>query len=159
MCQLSKMILFDNKKRKKDFLHLYVIAALIIVPALTLSCNSDKHIEPSSTTPQHEPYFPVQTEKPETYLLALLPGKLVMDKNGYLRIANALVLWPYRYSFSVEGADIWILDDKGVKVAYVGDEVKIGGGFIPDNVVPMKIGHYLPADYEGPFWLAAPMSE
>jgi hypothetical protein len=109
--------------------------------------------------PQQEPYFPVQTEKPETYLLALLPGKLVMDKDGYLRIGNALVLWPYGYSFSIEGKDIWILDDKGAKVARVGDEVKIGGGFIPDNVVPMKIGHSLPAGCEGPFWLAAPMSE
>ena len=153
------MILFDNKKRKKYFLYLYVIAVLIIVPALTLSCNGNEHIEPSSTTPQHEPYFPVQTEKPETYLAALLPGKLVMDKAGYLRIGNALVLWPYGYSFSIEGKDIWILEYKGTKVARVGDEVKIGGGFIPGDVVSMKIGHPLPADCEGPFWLAAPMSE
>ncbi|OGO17505.1 MAG: hypothetical protein A2Z15_05820 [Chloroflexi bacterium RBG_16_50_11] len=109
--------------------------------------------------PPSEPYFPVQTEIPSTYLLALLPGKLIMDKDGYLRISeqNTLVLWPYGYSFKIEGQDVWIINDKGMKAVKVGDDITLGGGFIPDNVVPMKIGHALPEGCKGPFWLANPL--
>jgi len=118
------------------------------------SCTS----EPPDT-PQPEPYFPVQKEVPKTFLLALLPGRLVIDDAGYLRVNDTLVIWPHGYSLKIDGNDIWVIDDTGQACAKVGDWVKIGGGVIPGYVVEEKIGQPLPAGCEGPYWLAGGMSE
>jgi hypothetical protein len=138
-----------------------VILFLAVVIFLLGGCSNAPpvSITPVETSMRPEPYFPVQAEEPRAYMLVLLPGKLVMDKDGYLRVNDALVLWPYGYSLITEGDDIWILTGKGVKAFRVGDNITLGGGFIPDEYVAMKIGHALPEGCTGSFFLANPIPE
>jgi hypothetical protein len=100
-----------------------------------------------------EPYFPVQKEFQTTVLTSLIQGKLVLN-NGYLRVYDELIIWPYGYSLKTEGKEMWVINEKGQPAARVGDEVGIGGGEIPADFAEEKIGHPLPEGCEGPYWLA-----
>ncbi len=96
-------------------------------------------------------------------MLTLLSGKLV-DDAGYLRInvnndLHALIIWPYGYSLKIEGKEMWIINDKGQAVARVGDTVKLGGGFLGASDMEEIMGHALPEDVEGPYFLANPIEK
>ena len=118
---------------------------LLIVSLILYACSSNS---PASVT-----YFPVQKQVEPIAMEVLLTGKLIQD-NGYLRISEELIIWPYGYSLKTEDNDIWVIDDKDQTVARVGDTVKIGGGEIPGYWAEEIIGHPLPAGCEGPYWLA-----
>jgi hypothetical protein len=114
----------------------------------------------SASIPIQTPaYFPVQKEPADVIMLLLVRGELILD-NGYLRVSGKsgykgdLIIWPYGYSWKIEGKEIWIIDDKGQAVARVGDWVKMGGGEIPKYWAEEKIGSPLPEDAEGPYILA-----
>ncbi len=129
---------------------------LVILSVLAIGCTGNS----TNKTPP-EPYFPVQKEVPKTYMLVLLPGKLVIDSAGYLRVnvtpdLHALIIWPYGYSLKIEGKDVWIINDKGQAVAKVGDTVKLGGGFVGADVVEERIGQALPKDAAGPYFISNP---
>ena len=111
---------------------------------LTFSCKA----------PRPPAYFLVQKEPADVIMLVLLPGELKMDDNGYLRVGGELIIWPYGFSWKIEGKEIWIIDDRGQSVARVGDWVKMGGGEIPKYWAEENIGSPLPEDAEGPYWLA-----
>jgi hypothetical protein len=128
-----------------------VAVMFILLSTLGCSCNS-------TVKTQSPPYFPVQKEAPQAYLLALLPGELVLD-NGYLRVNGELIIWPYGYSVKIEGKNIYIIDEKGRQVCKVGDMVKIGGGQIPAYYIEEIIGQPLPPDCKGPYWMAANIAE
>lgn len=121
-----------------------LIISLMLLPA----CIEETHLP--------YPYFPVQKEIPEAFLLALLPGKLVLDEE-YLRVNDSLILWPYGYTLEIQEDDIWVADEEGRRVARVGDWIEIGGGFIPEEYVEEKIGDTLPESCTGPFFLGNPL--
>lgn len=127
---------------------------LVVIPILAVGCTGNPVAKP-----RPEPYFPVQKEVPKTVHLALLPGTLVMDENGYLSVqpANALVIWPYGYSFKIEGEDIWVIDSKGRPFVRVGDEIRdeLGGGYVPRYVAEDRMGQPLPVGWKGNYFLAA----
>ena len=131
-----------------------IAAILVIIPILVIDCTGNS---PSITQP--EPYFPVQKEVQTTMMLVLLPGKLVIDNNGYIRVdmineSDPLIIWPYGYSLQIEGKDIWIINDKGQVIAKVGDAVELGGGFVGADIVEERTGQALPKDAAGPYFIS-----
>ena len=142
---------------------------LVFILVFTIGCNSGGNIqsETSSKIPP-EPYFPTQKELAKSYMLSLLTGgTLIIDNAGYIRIGTpglatssangSLIIWPYGYSFKTEGTNIWIISDEGQTVARVGDKLDIGGGFVDASVAAVLIGHTLPKNAVGPYYIAAPL--
>ncbi|HEX9896902.1 MAG TPA: hypothetical protein VGA85_04475 [Dehalococcoidales bacterium] len=130
--------------------YLYCILAVILIGMSACTDNSADKTQPES-------YFPVQKEAAEEVMQALLPGKLVIDDAGYLRVNvtndfHPLIIWPYGYSLKIEGKETWIINDKGQAVARVGDTVILGGGEVPAWAVEEIIGYALPEDAKGPYW-------
>ena len=127
---------------------------LVVISVFAIGCNDN-----SDDTGQPDLYFPVQKEVQESEMLVLLPGKLVIDNTGYLRVnvtndLHALIIWPYGYSLKIEGKEMWIINDKGQAVARVGDTVKLGGGFVDASVAEERMGHALPENAKGPYFLS-----
>jgi hypothetical protein len=122
------------------------LIGILVVPVILSGCRIDE--------PQTSVYFIVQQEPAEIVLLASLPGELVLDEDGYLRVCDNIILWPYGYSYDVRDGEIRITDDEGREVARVGEWVSIGGGQINASFAAEKIGHDLPEGCTGPFWLA-----
>jgi hypothetical protein len=127
---------------------LFGVVVILMLSLTSLNACDEK-------TPQPIPYFPVQSEVQKIGLGALLSGELVIDDNGCLRVFNYLILWPYGYTFEMEGNDIWVVNEEEVRVAKVGDKVRMGGGEIPPDFAEEKIGQALPEDCAGSYWLVA----
>ena len=132
-----------------------IIGMLVFIPILAIGCSNNL-----ADNTQPVPYFPVQKDVPQELMLAILPGTLVMDKDGYLRVnvtndLHALVIWPYGYSLKIEDEEFQIINDKGQIVAKVGDTVKLGGGFVSVSAVEERIGHTLPKSATGPYFIAS----
>ena len=131
-----------------------VVGMLVFIPVFAVGCTGNTNKTP-------EPYFPVQKEFQTIYLQSLLTGgKLASDNAGYLRAGatkGVLIIWPYGYSLKIEGKNIWIINDKGQAVAKVGDAVELSGGFVDASDVEVIIGHALPKDAVGPYWIASPL--
>jgi hypothetical protein len=150
-CRFTPVFHIQSRK----FRRLILLAGMLVIPPiLAISCTGN-----SADKTQPEPYFPVQKEVAWAELLTLLPGKLVMDDAGYLRVnvtndLHALIIWPYGYSLRIEDKEMWILNDKGQAIMRVGDSVKLGGGFIPASAVEELIGHALPEYATGPYFLS-----
>ena len=123
-----------------------VIIMLLIPLSLLPACEKD--------TPLPTPYFPVQKEVQTKGMMALLSGELVLD-NGYLRVYDSLILWPYGYTLEMEPENIWILNGEGIRMIRVGDTLRMGGGHISEQYTEEKIGQPLPDDCTGPYWLVA----
>jgi hypothetical protein len=131
-----------------------LVTILVIVALMSFGCSNN------SNNGKPEPsFFPVQVEKPEFDMQALLQGVLTRDNDGYLRVYDELIIWPYGYSYQIEGEDIWILDDNSIRIFKVGDFVHIGGGEIPKDWAEEKIGQSLPENCQGPYWLMAQYHE
>jgi hypothetical protein len=103
-------------------------------------------------------YFPVQKEFHETVLAAMMTGELKLDESGYLRLYDALIIWPHGFSCVFEGKTILIVDAKSQVVAKVGDVIKIGGGEVPLNYAQEALGQSLPKNCQGPYWLTGEFS-
>jgi hypothetical protein len=121
-----------------------LLATLVIIPFYTTGCSCS-----SQTTL----YFPVQKEPQTTVLIALLSGQLVSE-DGYLKVKDELIIWPYGYSMKQDKNEIWIYNEKSQMVFKAGDVIQIGGGEVSISTAEEKIGKQLPTDIEGPFWLA-----
>ena len=126
---------------------LAALGILLVIPGLAIGCNAN-----STPSPQSVLRFPAQKEVAGQAMAALLSGKLVI-KNGYLRVNDNLILWPYGYSPKLENNQIFVLNDKAQPVAQVGDSVRVGGGVISASFAEEKIGQKLPDGIDGPFWL------
>jgi hypothetical protein len=141
----------------------------VIILVLAVGCNSGGKTQPATSSKiPPEPYFPTQKEPAKAYMLSLLQGgTLIIDNDGYIRIGTPglttssanepLIIWPYGYSFTTEGTNIWIVNDIGQTVARVGDKLDIGGGFVDASAVEVLIGHALPKNAVGPYYIAAPL--
>jgi len=129
---------------------------LLLLPICPFGCG----ITSSSSIPTHV-YFPVQNTAQTINMEARMEGHLVIDKAGYLKVveANALIIWPFGYSLRHEGNDIWVITNEDKAVARVGDTVVLGGGFVGASVGEEKIGHALPTDATGPYFLCGRVVE
>jgi len=135
------------KNRRINRFWVGALIGIFVVPLALAGCHSDE--------PPTNVVFPVQAEPAEIVLLASLPGELVLDEDGYLRVNDNIILWPWGYSLDNRGPDLWVvIDDEGREVARVGEWVRIGGGQIAASFAEEKIGYSLPEGCTGPFWLA-----
>jgi hypothetical protein len=84
--------------------------------------------------------FPRQkpVEGIRTSMLALLIGTLWLDPEGScLRITplqgdeDLLPIWPPEYTLQIDGEQVLVLDGDGKVVARAGEEVTMGGGYVP----------------------------
>lgn len=83
--------------------------------------------------PQESIFFPTRlpTESPGAVSTAIGGGTLVLQDECIFLVSGSqtyLVIWPAGYKVAVEGGRIKISDPSGDKAAYVGDEVRLGGG-------------------------------
>jgi hypothetical protein len=98
-------------------------------------------------------FFPVQKSGFDQ-MLAELHGEVVLD-NGYLRVADYLLIWPYGFSLHTEGEEIQVIDGNGQVVGRVGDQIDVGGGESTVEIVEKYIGQLLPDDCVGPYWIVS----
>jgi hypothetical protein len=148
---------------------LLLMGILILILVLMVGCNSNSTISTttgvttttvvSSSTekPRTVSYFPVQNKDPGVYIIVKLEGKLDIDINGYLTIQQMKIIWPYGYSYKVEGGDISILDERGNLAAKSGEEV-ILGGYSSNYIGNEMLVQPHPSIWDGPFWLANPLN-
>ncbi len=134
--------------------NMHISAVVIIIVFFLASCANN--VEHSS---QPEPYFPVQAEPTEYRMTDLLQGELVMDSNGYLRVKELLILWPYGFSVHTVDNEIIIMDEESEIVGRVGQYIRLGGGCAPDFWAEEKLGHPLPEGCEGPYFLMGNVSD
>jgi hypothetical protein len=97
-------------------------------------------------------YFPKQAPS-NTYMLALLEGRLILDENGCLRVqvqsgSADLILWRSDFELQVGSEGVEILNDEGQVAARVGEEVRVGGGEGALNAIPGMPLEACP----GPYW-------
>ncbi len=133
-----------------------IIGIGIILSILISGCVEEPQQKPINTS-SSTPFFPVQNYPSEFSMTALLEGKLALE-DGCLRVSdrgydNYLLVWPYGFSLSTEGGVIQIMDDTDRPIVRVGDELKVGGGEIPDERIA-KYSAELPSDRcPGPYWI------
>ena len=123
------------------------LITVVIISIFTIGCSSN-----SMDTVQPEPYFPTYKEPQTIFLLLMLQGELTADE-GYLRVNDRLIIWPYGYSLDTENGEIRIINEESQPVAKVGDTIRLGGGGASASFVEEKIGQLLPEGCEGPYWL------
>ena len=97
-------------------------------------------------------YLPKQAPS-NTYMLALLEGRLILDENGCLRVEDQsgearLILWRSDFELQVGNEGIEILDDEGQVAARVDEEVRVGGGEGMLDAIPGMPLEACP----GPYW-------
>jgi len=133
---------------------------LVVILIILIGCSDNSKIQINSIS-----YFPVQKETQDAYPQALLQGTLVLE-DGCLRVIPAdggesnLIIWPYGYSFDINGNKIQILNDKNQPVAIVGDYVFVGGGLqSQENLEKVYLSQSIPDRVKGPYRLAAPSDQ
>ena len=134
------------RRKKYRVLLASVIIMLVISLSLLPACGEEN--------PLPTPFFPVQKEVQTIGMTALLSGELVLNE-GYPRVYDILILWPYGYTVEIEAENIWVLNEEGIRVVKVGDTVRMGGGEVSDKFAEEKIGHTLPEGCAGPYWLVS----
>ncbi len=117
------------------------------IMALTLlalaGCTEDTGAaEAGKDVPEAVPVFVRNSVRTDVALEALMQGKLVVDRNGCLRIGGAegpFVIWHHDSRIErTEDGRIKITDGYSGNTAYVGDEIAMGGG--QGNRVPPATG-------------------
>lgn len=131
----------------KNYKIFLLLMALLVITLLPVGCIN------SPSYPSLLKFFPMQKQVESNVMLALLQGVLTRDNDGYLRVYNELIIWPYGYTYQMRGNDIWILDENNTSIFKVGDSIKIGGGEVPKEWAEAKIGQVLPENCDGPYWL------
>jgi hypothetical protein len=97
-------------------------------------------------------YFPKQAPS-NSYMAALLEGRLVLDESGCLRVEDQsgearLILWRSDLELQVGDEGVEILDGDRQVAARVGEEVLMGGGEGILNAIPGMPLEACP----GPYW-------
>lgn len=128
-----------------------LVLTVINIYLITTACTNIPTSTPSLVTS-----FPQQINAPNSFMEALVEGKLVLI-NGCLRINDTygnsyLLIWRPGFSTHMDQGIVQIIDSMGEVVASVGDFVAIGGG---ENPTPTYLGlaEPLPNDCLGPYWL------
>lgn len=103
--------------------------------------------------------FPRQRDVSSWHLQSLMTGTLAL-RDGCLRVNNSregiLVIWPGYSRMSVTGSKVTIVDTRTGKTVSIGDRITVSGGETSRRGAEDLIGAPLPANCQGPFWLAGP---
>jgi hypothetical protein len=128
--------------------HLGYAMILASVFVTLIACGADPAAEgpaktqasgSTRTSPSDAEVFFPELKKPHLTPLLPLVGKLLLDREGCLRVDDPtfaqddpgyVPVWPPQYKPDAEGDDVRILDGKGRVVARVGEKVDMGGGEI-----------------------------
>lgn len=135
----------------KEHVQLLVFGIVLLI---VTACSGN-----SAITASPVPFFPQQKETPNVYMDALLVGELVLVDNC-LRINDSdgnsyLPIWPQGFSLHIEKNIIQVIDDTGQFVAQVGDNLKVGGGEMPEEYITEYLAQPLPNGCSGPYWIAS----
>ncbi len=135
-------------KRKGS--HLAMVLMLVVVTLVSCSSNINSS----------EPIFLVQKEHDYAYPSGEVEGTLILDDN-YLRLitpaggTSYLLVWPYGFLLNIMGDKIQVINAEGKAIAQVGDDVWIGGGEVPAEIIEKYTGRSVPEHYKEPYWLVA----
>jgi len=110
-------------------------------------------------------YLPVQSDSfsGSIYPSAAFVGRLVLE-NGTFRLKpllgifgskGTILVWPPGFSARTVSNVIYITDENGDVVAFVGDEIEGGGGEVPADIVEKYTGQPVPQNYPAPYWLVS----
>ena len=110
-------------------------------------------------------YLPVQSDSfsGSIYPSAAFAGRLVLE-NGTFRLKpllgifgskGTILVWPPGFSARTVNNVIYITDENGDVVAFVGDEIEGGGGEVPADIVEKYTGQPVPQNYPAPYWLVS----
>jgi hypothetical protein len=114
----------------------------------------------AACAPMPQVAFPRQGPGERDVMEALLVGELA-EINSCLRVKSSeipeeyLPIWPAGFRLSSSSNPLQVLNETGEVVAQVGQEVRLGGGEVPNDVVQevAQLEEPLPADCSGPYWV------
>jgi hypothetical protein len=151
---------FSLVHKSKSYRMSFLIFIILICPILINSCSCHSTNTSYTVGTQSQPYFLVEKNASNSYFLASLPGKLIIDDSGYIRMDTGreqpLIIWPFGYSLQINSKDTTILTSEGQVFARIGDTIHLGGGFTSLAGAEERLGYFLPADISGPYYLALP---
>jgi len=134
-----------------------IVTVLFIAMLLLGGCGSIDDTQSNVQLTQYGQFFPVVKDEPiYEPNPGWIQGALIRDDNGYLRVANQLIIWPYGYSCLKEGDTFWILDADGEKCCKPGDSIRVYGPNVYYDFTVGLVGTELPDDCLGPYlWAIA----
>ena len=107
--------------------------ALIVVAVAVAACSPAASATPGALATAAQALIRTAAFQPDACMDALLGGTLVKHAQSGLGVGSegelTAVEWPFRYSASLEGGRLVLLDETGKVVAREGDEINVGGGF------------------------------
>lgn len=138
-------------KRLQGMLYLLMLAVGCAAPDGTMSGRTSV-------------YFLSERENDAPDMAALFEGTLTLE-DGCLRLQNGTdegyaAIWPFGFSFQVEGDEVTVLGREGESVARVGERILVGGGEMP-GVTAEEIAPYVeqPVRCTGTYWSVASVEE
>lgn len=121
--------------------------------ALYFTAEPAEELDMPAAFPRQKP-----ADGEQVTMQALLSGQLRLV-DDCLRVyageddeTGLLPIWPAGYALEAEGDALLILDETGVIVARVGEQVELGGGPLSDEAAA-EVVDQLPEQCPGPYWL------
>jgi hypothetical protein len=144
------LYLFRNYPNVTSLRQILIVAGPLLL--LLAACAS-------TPSPMPQVAFPRQGPGERDVMEALLVGELA-QVNGCLRVKSSeipeeyLPIWPAGFRLGTSNP-FQVLNEAGEVVAQVGQEVRLGGGEVPDEVVQevAQMEEPLPSNCLGPYWV------
>lgn len=100
----------------------------------------------SINEPLPEVHFPVNKEACDVITLGMAKGTLIIE-NGYLKVMDRVIIWPYGYTISYEENAISVIDEEGNIAGKVGDYMGLAGDGTSKFSVDSRTDYVFPEDY------------
>ena len=100
----------------------------------------------SINEPLPEVHFPTNKEACDVITLGMAKGTLIIE-NGYLKVMDRVIIWPYGYTINYEENAISIIDKEGNIVGKVGDYIGLAGAGTSKFSVDSRTDYVFPEDY------------
>jgi hypothetical protein len=122
-----------------------LVSILIVATACSGTSQPGVPIDPSQL-PGGLPHYAMTGER--GFPAAAIPGTLI-EEDGCVYVASLyeqtyLVLWPSGWTFDRQSAPARVIGPDGEVVAFIGDEVRFGGGIVPRSVAEENSADALP---------------
>ncbi len=113
----------------------FLLISLLLLVTLTGCIGSGSEGNEQDGQAQDNPYFLRQKPSDGPTMEGVLQGQLVVsEKCLYIKAEDSsayAAIWPTNYSLAMQGNSIQILDSDKDVVAKVGEQIRVGGGRIP----------------------------
>ena len=93
-----------------------------------------------------EVHFPTNNSACDVVTLGMAKGTLMVE-NGYLKVMDRVIIWPYGYTINYEENAISIIDKEGNIVGKVGDYIGLAGAGTSKFSVDSRTDYVFPEDY------------